>query len=256
MIESLIDVQAIRRRPLLGFLWSFLITSVAVIVAYNIQSIPGVDTGFFAVLFTIIPSVYFLTVLILREERSEEEAIHHGGIRFWETHGPDILILLLFFFGIALSFSLWSFLLPDNTFLSQVGKINEIRGTGAVTQAAALESIFMNNLQVMGMAFVFSLVFGTGAIFIIVWNASVLGVFIGQFSRAIWEIPIVSISFLPHGIPEIGGYLAAALAGGILSAAVLRNRSGILKFVLADSLKLLALGLVLIAIGAGIEVLL
>ncbi|MBI4021110.1 MAG: stage II sporulation protein M [Candidatus Aenigmarchaeota archaeon] len=247
MIEALINLREMEERPYLTFVWAFLITTVAIIITSQFRSVQGISFGFFAVLFTIIPSVYFLTVLIRREERREEK-----GDRFWEIHGRDIGILLLFFFGITLAFAVWSFILPDGSFSTQVDKIQEIRG--AVTQPGAFEAILANNIQVMVVSFILSLVFGAGAVFIIVWNASVLGVYIGQISQALEHIPLVSLGFLPHGIPEIGGYLAAALAGGILSASILRRREDIMGRILLDSLKLLGLGVLLIVVGAWIEV--
>ena len=48
--------------------------------------------------------------------------------------------------------------------------------------------------------------------------------------------------------------MVAALAGGILSAAILRKREDILPYVLIDAAKLLVLGIALIALGAAIEV--
>jgi len=241
MIESFINIDQMKKRPLLTFAWAFLLNSIAIIIASQIRSVSNSDFGFLAVLFTIIPSVYFIVLLIKKEEISEEAGIKKGKILFWKTHGKDIAILLLYFFGVTISFAVWSFVLPEDTFSAQTIKINEIRGTGAITQQGMFESIFTNNLQVMAVAFIFSIIFGAGAIFIIVWNASVLGVFIGQFSKSLWQIPLVSLGFLPHGIPEIGGYLSAALAGGIL------------KYVLLDSAKLLLLGIALVALGAGIE---
>lgn len=253
MIESLIDLRAMERRPSLTFLWAFIVGSIAIITSTFVRSIPGVDFGFFSVLFTIIPSVYFFTVLIKREERIEEQEFREAETAFWKIHGKDIIILLFYFFGLTLAFALWGFFLPGE-FDAQIQKINEIRGTGAFAKEGVLYSIFMNNLQVMGMSFVFSIIFGTGAIFIIVWNASVLGVFIGEFSKSLLHIPLVSLGFLPHGIPEIAGYLVAALSGGILSAAILRRRHDILRYVIYDSAKLLLLGVFLVAIGAVIEV--
>lgn len=253
MIESLINLKDMEKKPFLAFIWAFLVNSIAIMFSTQIRSIGG-DFGLFAVLFTIVPSVYFLTVLINREEREEERRIRKGEISFWETHGKDIMILLYFFFGLTVSFAVWTFLLPSGAFGVQAAKIGEIRGTGALTQEAALGRIFTNNLQVMAVSFIFSLVFGAGAIFIIVWNASVLGVYIGQLSKEIWHIPLVTLSFLPHGIPEIAGYLVAGLAGGILSAGILRKRKGILEGILVDSLKLLLLGILLIAVAAVVEV--
>lgn len=253
MIEYLFDLKRLEKKPSLTFLWAIIVNSVAIVAATQVTSIPGIDLGFFSVLFTIIPSVYFITLLINREELMDEKAIQKGSHSLWENHGKDIMVLLFYFFGVAVSFALWAFALPGG-FDTQLEKINAIRGTGDITQAGAFQSILLNNFQVMIVAFIFSLVFGAGAIFIIVWNASVLGVFIGEISRSVWEIPLVSAGFLPHGIPEIGGYLLAGLAGGILSAAILRRRRRILKYILFDSLRLLTLGVLLIALGSAIEV--
>ena len=254
MIESLVNLREMEEKPYLAFVWAMIVNSVAVIFSTQVHSIGGIGFGFFVVLFTIIPSVFFITMLIRREEEVEEAVIKSGGGSFWENHGNDILILLYYFFGVTMSFAIWTFLLPTEAFTIQLDKINEIRGTGAFLQTEAVTGIFLNNLQVMLVAFIFSLVFGAGAIFIIVWNASVLGVYIGQLSKEIWHIPLVSLSFLPHGIPEIAGYLSASLAGGIISAAMLRKRKGIMRGILLDSLKLLLLGVALIALAAVIEV--
>jgi len=249
MIESLLTLEELEKRPYLAFFWAILINSVAIILTSNFQTLEGVGFGFFAVLFTIIPSVFFITMLIKREEKADE-----SGRSFWDNHGTDIVILLMFFFGMTMSFAVWSSVLPDDLFSTQVDKITEIRGTGALTQEGAFSSILLNNLQVMVVSFVLSLVFGAGAIFIIVWNASVLGVYIGQVSKSLLHIPVISLGFLPHGIPEIAGYVVAGLAGGILSAAILRKRQNIMRTILMDSMKLLLLGGILIALGAFIEV--
>ena len=248
MIESFIDLKQLRQRPFLTFFWAMLLNSVAIIITSQIQTVQA-GFGMFAVLFTIIPSVFFLTLLIKQEERREEK----GGT-FWDIHGEDILILLLFFFGLTISFALWTALLPQGTFDTQISKIAEIRGTGAVALEGAFLAILQNNLQVMAVSFILSFIFGAGAIFILVWNASVLGVYIGQASQSLLHIPVVSLGFLPHGIPEIGGYVVAGLAGGILSAAILRKREDILLRIFWDSVKLMVLATLLIALGAGIEV--
>jgi uncharacterized membrane protein SpoIIM required for sporulation len=255
MIESLLDFSKMEEKPYLTFIWAIIVSSVAILISSQVRSLPGVDFGFFAVLFTIIPSVYFFTLLIKREERIEEKRIKQKKTSFWDRHEKDILILLFYFIGVTIAFSMWSFALPEDSFASQTGKINQIRGTGALTEPGMFNVIFMNNLQVMLIAFVFSLIFGAGAVFIIVWNASVLGVYIGQVSKFAWQIPIVSLTFLPHGIPEITGYIVSGLAGGLLSAAILRKKdTNTLKYISFDSLKLLLFGVLIIAIAAAIEV--
>ena len=191
----------------------------------------------------------------------EEKYIRRHNNMFWERHGKDIMILLFYFFGITMSFAVWAFLLPENFFQVQMSKINQIHGmTGAATKAhqyTFFNRVFFNNIQVMIFSFIFSFIFGAGAIFILAWNASILGVYVGgKLSDFFWHIPGETIRFLPHGIPEITGYVCAGLAGGMISAAVLRGHDiKTLKVISIDSFKLLCLGVFSIFMGAGIEAL-
>jgi len=263
MLESLLDLKEISNKPYLMLFWALIITSVSILVSIQISYQVVISdvafnlSGIFSVLFVVMASVYFITVVIRKEERMEEEEIaRHHRKSFWPRHQADIMMLMFFFTGITLAFALWSFFLPPETFHVQVAKINDIHGiSGAfLDPAAAFIAILLNNTQVMVFSFMFSFVFGAGAVFILVWNASVLGVYIGQISQSVWHIPVVSLSFLPHGVPEIAGYVCAGLAGGLLSVAILRqHKKGVLKIVSIDSLKVLLLGVFLILLGAGIE---
>jgi uncharacterized membrane protein SpoIIM required for sporulation len=271
MLENLLNLDEINRNPFLMFIWALIIGSVGILISLQVGfQIPGPNvvfdlTGLFAVLFVIIPSIPFIILLITSEEEMEEEAVRrHYAQHFWLRHGRDVGILLFYFAGITLAFAAWSFLLPEEAFQVQITKINEIRGVAqglAVAEGAAVSpygsfiAILLNNLQVMMFAFLFSFAFGSGAIFIIVWNASILGVYIGQLSRSIYEIPLVSWLFAPHGIPEIAAYLFAGLAGGIMSAALIRKIPlRTLEVILLDAFKMLTVAALLILVAAGIEV--
>jgi uncharacterized membrane protein SpoIIM required for sporulation len=268
MIESLLNFKEVDRSPYLIFLWGLIVSTIGILIStqlyYKIQISNTVInlSGIFSVLFTIIPSTYFLTLFIKKEEKIEEEEIKtHQEKKFWSRHEKEILIFLFYFLGVTFSFALWSFILPTEYFQIQMAKIQEIRtniATGLVVSKGnfnTFTNILINNLQVTGFAFIFSLLFGCGAIFIIVWNASVLGVYIGELSKSFYEIPIVSLSFLPHGIPEICGFLCAGLAGGLLSSAIIRNRGGkVIEIIFFDCLKILLLSIFFIFIAALIEV--
>ncbi len=267
MLESLMNFKEVNKSPQLTFLWAFLITTVGILfstqISYKVALSETVInlSGIFSVLFTIIPSVYFLTFLIKKEESIEEDEIkRHYEKKFWERHEKDLMFFIFFFLGVTLAFAVWAFVLPSDTFHIQISKIQEIRSgmTGNIVSRSNFNSfiiIVMNNLEVMILAFVFSLLFGAGAVFIIVWNASVLGVFIGNLAKSIIEIPIVTLSFLPHGIPEVLGYLCAGLSGGILSAAIMRcHKTYILKRIFIDTSEIFLLGAVLIVIAAAVEV--
>lgn len=270
MLESLITLKELYERPWLAFIWATILCSVAIIVSAQVSyymRISGASlAGIFAVIFTLIPSVYFATMLIKKEEILEEFYVKkHYKKRFWERHKKDILIFLFFFAGITLTFAVWTMVLPQDFFHVQLVTICGMRDmpvchtlgiTGAVAQAQFTNFMMYltNNLNVLLFAFIFSFIFGAGAMFIIIWNASILGVVIGYISRAIWEIPGASLGFLPHGIPEIAGYICAGLAGGLISAAVLRRVDRVtVRIVVFDALKVLVLGIALIILGSGIE---
>lgn len=269
MLESLIKYNDIEKRPYITFLWAMLISSVGILfsiqLSYKIQVSGNVLnlTGLFSVIFTIIPSVYFLTMFIKKQERMDEKDIaRHYEKGFWVRHDKDILIFLFYFFGLTFSYAFWGYSLPAGTFQIQTMKIQEIRvlagnvlaGSASSTEMLSFTRVFLNNIQVMSFAFIFSLLFGAGAVFIVVWNASILGVYIGRLSESLFHIPFQSLSFLPHGIPEIAGYLMAGLAGGIISAAIIRgHKMEIVMVVILDALKLLGLALLFILLGAMIE---
>jgi uncharacterized membrane protein SpoIIM required for sporulation len=263
MLESLLNFKELNRKPYLMFVWAFIICLVSIAVSVQLSYEVVVSgstvslTGLFAVLFIVMGSVYLITMIIKKEERIEEkQIIKYHQQSFWPRHKKDIMLIMLYFAGLTLAFAISASVLPAETFQVQVSKINQIQGiTGAAIDYNALfTQILSNNIQVLIFSFFFSFIFGAGAAFILAWNASILGVYIGQISQSVWSIPVVSMAFIPHGIPEIAGYVCAGLAGSLISAAIIRkHRKGVLKIITTDSLKVLLLGIVLILIAAGIE---
>lgn len=279
MLESIIKLGEIEERPWILFLWSLLISSVGVLFSVQLSYVVRFSgttlnlTGIFSVLFTIIPSVYFLTLYLKRQEGMDERDIeHHYSKGFWVRHDRSILAFMFFFAGLTASYAFWSYILPPDTFQIQTMKVQDIRamagsffgGTSVVgdymsalaagDEYTSFVRVLTNNMQVMGFAFIFSLLFGAGAVFIIVWNASILGVYIGRLSETVAHIPLSALPFLPHGIPEIGGYLIAGIAGGMISAAVIRgHKKTIVAGIFRDSMKMLALALIFVFLGALIE---
>lgn len=264
MIESFLSIEDIHKRPYIMFVWAFAIGTAAVLISnaigYQIQGAAAVNlSGMFTVLFIVFPAAYIITAMVNSEESVEEEAVErHLKKNFWQMHRKYIVAMLFFFFGLSAAFALWTMVMPADFFQVQMLKINQIQGkfTGEASAIALnFNRVFSNNLQVMFFAFLFSFIFGAGAIFVIVWNASILGVYIGQISESAWQIPMVSLRFLPHGIPEIAAYLISGLAGGLISAAVLRgHHTRVIERVGLDSLKLMAVAIALVALAAFVEV--
>ena len=269
MLESFVSFEGLHKKPYMAFIWTVLLTSVAIVLSIYVpfrisvgQTVVNLH-GIFSVLFTIIPSVYFITVLFKQDEDMEEDEIEkHYAKGLWKRHSKDITIFLFFFAGIAVTYAVWSAVLPQDFFQVQLTKINEVRGgVGALTGNAvannlSFNDVLFNNLGVMVFSFIFSILFGAGMVFILAWNASVLGVFIGKLSESIYHIPSVSLLFLPHGLPEIAGYVVSGIAGGIMSAAIVRghHKHGVFRIVLLDSAALVGIAVLLILLGAWVEV--
>ena len=136
--------------------------------------------------------------------------------------------------------------------------------TGNVISGGMLLKIFLNNIRVLIFCLLFSFFYGVGAIFILSWNASVIGVAIGNFIRtnvskylAYFSIvPLAIVRYMTHGILEIGAYFVAGLAGGIISVAIIKHDLGTKNFehVLLDSVDLILVSVLLLVIAALVEV--
>ena len=116
-------------------------------------------------------------------------------------------------------------------------------------------NLLLNNLLVMIVCFVLSLVYGAGAIIFLTWNASVWGVAFSYLSGSDFfrNIP----GFLPHMSTEALAYISAAVVGGVVSKAVLREKLFSKKFnhILTDALIILTLGFFLVIAAGLIEIL-
>lgn len=259
VLEYLINPGFARDHPLSLFFLSILATIVAIIISSFLNQ---------GGLFLVVLITFALLPLILKQlkfEESREEYDHFWtylySLKFFERHRKLILDYLYMILGVTLTISAAYVFLPTQTsniiFAEQIGVINQI--TGQVSYGEVFEKILVNNIGVMVICFVLSLFYSVGAIFLISWNASVLGVVVGKSASALtgfYSIPGVLIAYMPHGTFEFVGYILAGIAGGLLSIALSRHRESKehLKFVLKDSFMLLALATMALVIGAIIEV--
>ena len=131
----------------------------------------------------------------------------------------------------------------------------------------------MNNIKVLSFCILFSFIFGLGAIFILIWNASVIGAAIGHFIRAnissiagaaglpkaaayFQAFSLGLLRYSVHGIPEIAAYFTAGLAGGIISIAIVNHdfRTKNFQKVVIDSADLILISIVILIIAGFLEV--
>ncbi len=197
-----------------------------------------------------------------------------------KEHWKAISFLVFLFMGITVAYSLWYSFLPSekvqSLFYIQQQTITEINNqvVGRVSlDLGIISKIFFNNIRVLAFCILFSFIYGMGAIFILTWNASVIGVAIGNFVRNNITsmasgfgfstisnyFQIISLGLLKysvHGIPEIAAYFVGGLAGGIISMAIIKHDIRTAKFghVLMDSADLIILAIVMLFVAALLEV--
>ncbi len=280
MLEMLISPKRAERRPWEMLFVGAFYASISVLLVSWIFSQDDVlkhYSGVLVVTFTVMFTIPFMYYMLRFEE---ERATHHiGSMRLLKEHRHAIWAVLWLLVGFVLAYSFWYALLPNTqSFDAQLQTyclINRPAGAGvsecaksfgdaklsSITNFAVssgrLFHIFANNIYVLILIIAFSLVFGAGVIFILAWNASVISTAITIFTQSdLKSIPIGFFRYMLHGIPEIGAYFISALAGGIISVAVVKHEFGSEKFweIVQDSLDLIILSVVVLFAAALLEV--
>ena len=274
----LINPKKAERRPWEMFFVGAFYASLAVLLVDWVFSQDAVlvkSSGILVVLFTVLFSLPFIYYTIRLEETKIEKG--RGSWQLLKDHRHAIYTFLWLFVGFTVAFAFWYSLLPTTqSFRAQIetycminrpgdfdqcvrdyGIKDTTQVTPFLTNKERLFLIFTNNMYVLLFTLVFSLIFGAGVIFILAWNASVIGAAIGIFTDyKIAALPLGLLRFFLHGIFEIGSYFIIALAGGMVSVAIIRHETGTEKFweVLQDSLNLIILSVVILFVAALIEV--
>ncbi len=281
VLESIFEAEGLEHNPLEMALLSVAFVAVAVFAALTIGAGFSPDAvSILAVALVALPSMPVILRLFERTEMRDENDKFLGSHTLGR-HAGILIVLALYFTALVLTFTVLYLILPvdqgsvvfaaQNRELTAISSISGRAIDFAVSTGAAtafldrFEYIFLHNLQVLVFVIILSAVYGAGAVMILSWNASVIGAFIGQFARTlVAHTPGVdlfsgaSVGFLglvPHGSFELLSYSAGALAGGILSAAIVNrhHREKIFLIILKDITKLAAWAVLFLAIGAAIE---
>lgn len=146
------------------------------------------------------------------------------------------------------------------------GGATTLIGFASTVAGPTILSIFINNFIVTIVCLLLSLVYGAGAIIFITWNAIVWGVVIGFFAKQAlvssagvnpFTIFLTTVlPFFPHMIMEALPYFTAAIVGGIVSKAALREELFSARFneIVKDASIVMALSLVVLLAAAIIEI--
>jgi len=277
MIELFMKAKRAERRPwellFVGAFWAS-VSLLLVTFFFGNDPILREGSGLLIVIFTVVSCLPFMYYIIKLEEGKDVEIDDSG--RLVKEHSKAIHALMWMFLGFVIAFSFWYIVLPDQSgqnFNFQIKTFCAINSpsnydyclgqhgipisTGAVTGSNAVFAIFANNISVLIFTIAFSLIFGAGAIFILVWNASVIAAAIGIFAKGqLIDLPIAIFRYMFHGIPEISAYFVGALAGGIISVAVIRRdlRGEGAWRILQDALTLIIIAIVILMVAALMEV--
>ena len=275
VLESLINPAKAEKLPHNLIFYGIIYTIAGILLALAVFKAYATLIFVFLAAMAAIPLMY--NTIKYEEEKDMTDLSEKLLLK---EHSKALRVFMFLFLGMTLASVGAYTLLPADTvstlFNSQTETITAINGhvTGGFSEEVRVfNRIFLNNIGVMIYCAVFSLLYGAGAIFILSWNASVIGVAIGNFIRgnlasyahlvgfdkAGQYFQIISIGLLKyviHGIPEILAYFTAGLAGGIISIAIIKHDFKTRKFehILLDSADLLLVSVALLLVAGVLEV--
>ena len=261
MIDLLFNPARACRHPFEIFLIATFYSSLSIVIGLWIFK----DSTSLAIIFlTTLSCLYVVQGAIKMEEKKEKN---------WESekwllkeHKQITILILALFMGFTFSFALWEFFLPQSTSAvvfdmqnTNVDQIKLITGK-AIDVTSTFSTIFNNNIKIILICLVFALFYGAGAIYVIAWNASVMGFVIGTVARETFgliALPIAFAKYFLHGIPEMLAYILASIAGGILYFAFIKgdltNKDKI-KRIIIDTVSLILIAMLLLFFSAILEV--
>lgn len=291
MFEFLINPKRAERRPwemiVIGFFYAALAVFVCDFLFMN-NPVFEKHISILIVCFTVFFSIPFVFYLIKFEENKGTKIGSEK--RLFKEHGKALLSLIFLFLGYVLAFSILYATMPleytqinfkiqaetycqinsfdidgcVNSAFSSLNSKQDLLSGEAINRAIAFKDgmarvsmILTNNFYVFLFTLLFSFLFGAGAIFILAWNASVIATAIGIYGNGLLHgVPSGFLRYMVHGIPEISAYFVVALAGGIISTAVIKHEFGGGKFlkILQDALDLIIAGLLILIFSAFMEV--
>jgi uncharacterized membrane protein SpoIIM required for sporulation len=272
VLESVMDVKRAEHHHYILLLFGFLSSSLALLLSLWIFSEEASILMISFIVFSTIPLVH----RALKIEEKKVIYIREQELLMGE-HTKILKIFMFLFIGYVLAFVFWYTILPEETvstmFASQLRTIDVITGpTGNVVNGGDFSTIFFHNVKVLLFTLLFSVFYGAGAIFILTWNAAVIGVAIGKFISLNLGASITSntesvagyinvvtlgiLKYMTHGAAEILAYFVAALAGGIISMAIIQGDFTDSKYrnILKGVINLVVVSILLLFIAANIEV--
>jgi len=228
VFEQLLDTDRVKKHPLFIVLLCFFYVLVAYGIAFLFFPHHVSVVSIFTLTLLLIPS---LNHLLFSEEGIERRA---GISHFLKNHKSFFKVFGFAFLGVFIGLIAVAFLLPADLFSYQQGFLFKVHNLGGMQEFGQKDfipsfsqsfGVFSFNLEVALICLVLSVFYGAGAVFLIVFNASLFASFLFYvINYANYKLP--SFILLIHFIPEIIGFLLAAVAGAVLSVAIMREHWG------------------------------
>lgn len=268
MIDKVLRAYLIEKKPSYGIVLGFIFATLGITFAFLVF---GTEPSFPAIFLTTLSS----TPLIVKIIKSEKQK---AGIL--KRHEKIIEVYFYLFFGMTIAFMLFSAFLPNeisNSIFSEqlnkfsvgyftkqstasIERLNQFAVVNFTKQSNLFFWIIINNFGLVLFFFLLSLFYGSGSMFLLAWNASILGVMWGDILKMSLSLmdPLVFVKnvffIFPFLLPEIEAYFLASVAGGIVSINLDNKKK--LELAMNDSLIFLVLSVVLILIAGTIEAIL
>ncbi|MFC1740925.1 stage II sporulation protein M [Nanoarchaeota archaeon] len=267
VLEKYFKADAVEHRPHIAFFFGFVFTVISFFISYILfRQFMSLAIVFMATLL-LTPT---LVMLLKHEERIERR---FGIKHFFRNHKAIYEAYIFAFLGVFLAFVFLGLAYHDKPhmygqlfdfqtrFLSfqqglSVEGVQDFVAGNVQFGSGQFWGMLANDMIVLVLCFVLSFVYGATAIFLIILNGSVFANFIVFVIRTLSTSFVQGLQafvfFLIHMIPEVSGFLIAAIAGGVVSKAVLTEKKGSKAFrnVFKDAtiLMLIAIGLVVLSV--------
>ncbi|MEM5804535.1 MAG: stage II sporulation protein M [Candidatus Aenigmatarchaeota archaeon] len=255
------------KRPWHLFLVGLFISSISVFISVALFAHAP---SMVVVTFMTLPAIYVFTNIL--KKKSVQEARLHSIRKLFETNADIAELYLFLFIGMAVGIAFWySVLSQDLTQVLFSEQLYNLRQIGVSTASATSTDVFMtiavNNVKLVVLCTIMSFIFGAGALFILSWNASVVGVAMGlliaKIRAAGTVLPVAIMQgfsmgaayYILHLVPEVVAYFYASVAGAFIASAMMRyapfSRNS--NRLLGVAMLLLGIAIALILVGAAIE---
>jgi len=256
VFEYLFGAREAEGHPLLMFVAGFIYTAISVPLALLLHKSAA---SIMAVSLATIAGV----PLILKIIEFESDMLDLYPRSVFTREARVVALYLWFFFGEIAGFTAAYLLLSPSEFtlvtdyqMRDLGFVQSLQSTitGNATKPDVFNIIFWNNLRVYAIGILLSFIYGTGGVFILTWNASVIATLLAteiKKSGSVMAGVLHFLGILPHGIIEYGAYVIGGFAGALISLAILQK--GWNAHLIRDAIIFLLTGLGLLYLGATLE---